>query len=94
MTKTFMAGHKNKRNYSGQGAYMIWTLTIKGQRLNLEDVINDNPGLRSQIPDLLSNAYRLAKVEASKQTKLDESLFFETCPWTLEQIRDAQYFPE
>ena len=86
--------HLLKWQYQPARRGRSWTLTIKGQRINLEDVISDNPGLKPQLPDLLSNAYRLAKVEASKQTGLDESLFYQTCPWTLEQIRDDGFFPE
>lgn len=71
-----------------------WILTIKGQRLNLEDVINDNPGLKPHLANLLNNAYRSAIVEAAKQTKLDETLFNKACPWSLNQIRDVDFFPD
>lgn len=86
--------HLLKWHYQPVRRGRSWSLTIKGQRLNLEDVISDNPGLKPQIPELLNNAYRLAKVEASNQTGLDESMFPETCPWTLEQVRNAGYFPD
>ncbi|MCX7097800.1 MAG: DUF29 domain-containing protein [Methylococcales bacterium] len=71
-----------------------WLLTIKGQRMNLEDVINDNPGLKSQLFNLLTHAYPLAKIEAAKQTRLDDGLFDDTCPWSLEQVRDTAFFPD
>jgi hypothetical protein len=71
-----------------------WLLTIKGERINLEDVIQDNPGLKSQLPEILNHAYCLAKVEAAKQTRLDEKLFPHDCLWSLEQIRDTSFFPE
>lgn len=86
--------HLLKWKYQPARRGRSWILTIKGQRLNLEDVINDNPGLKPQLPDLLKNAYRMAKVEASKQTRLDESSFDKNCPWTLDQIRDAGFFPD
>ncbi len=86
--------HLLKWQYQPARRGRSWILTIKGQRINLEDVINDNPGLKPQLLDLLSNAYRLAIVEASKQTMLEESIFPVKCPWTLDQIRDEGYFPD
>jgi len=86
--------HLLKWQYQPARRGRSWTLTIKGQRINLEDVINDNPGLKPQLLDLLSNAYRLAIVEVSKQTMLEESIFPVKCPWTVDQIRDEGYFPD
>ena len=86
--------HLLKWKYQPARRGRSWLLTIKGQRMNLEDVINDNPGLKSQLFDLLVHAYSLAKVEAAKQTRLDDGLFEETCPWSLEQIRDIAFFPD
>ena len=86
--------HLLKWHYQPTRRGRSWSLTIKGQRINLEDVINDNPGLKAQLLDLLNNAYRLAIVEVSKQTMLEESIFPVKCPWTLDQIRDEGYFPD
>ena len=86
--------HLLKWQYQPARRGRSWTLTIKGQRINLEDVINDNPGLKPQLLGLLNNAYRLAIVEVSKQTRLEESIFPVKCPWTLDQIRDEGYFPD
>jgi hypothetical protein len=86
--------HLLKWQYQPARRGRSWTLTIKGQRINLEDVINDNPGLKPQLLGLLNNAYRLAIVEVAKHTRLEESIFPLECPWTLDQIRDDGYFPD
>lgn len=70
-----------------------WTLTIEGQRIKLFRVIKDNPGLKPQLSGLLDDAYRLAKVNASKETGLDKLVFAQECPWTWEQIMDDGFFP-
>jgi hypothetical protein len=57
-------------------------------------VINDNPGLQPYLLDLIAHAYALAKLEASKQTGLDEGIFSDNCPWSLEQITDSSFFPD
>ena len=86
--------HLLKWQYQPARRGRSWILTIKGQRINLEDVINDNLGLKPQLLGLLNNAYRLAIVEVSKQTMLEESVFPVKCPWTIDQIRDEGYFPD
>jgi len=86
--------HLLKWQYQPARRGRSWILTIKGQRIHLEDVISDNPGLKPQLLSLLNNAYRLAIVEVSKQTMLEESIFPVKCPWTLDQIRDEGYFPD
>ena len=86
--------HLLKWKYQPARRGRSWLLTIKGQRMNLEEVINDNPGLKSQLFDLLAHAYSLAKIEAAKQTRLDDGLFADSCPWSLEQLRDTAFFPD
>lgn len=71
-----------------------WTLTIDSQRLHLDDVIKDNPGLKPQLFDILSNAYRLARADAAKETQFDKNVFALECPWTLDQIRQDGFYPD
>ena len=55
-------------------------LSIKAQRLELEDVIADSPGLISRIPEAITRDYRRARLEAAKETELDENEFPARCP--------------
>jgi hypothetical protein len=71
-----------------------WELTIKGQRVNCLDVLEDNPSLKSKLDELLTKAYYRAKLEAAKETGLDEDFFPEYCPYTLSQLFDNQYYPD
>src|SRR5437868_60870 len=38
-----------------------WMLSIKAQRLELEDVLDDNPGLTPRIEEAVARAYRKAR---------------------------------
>jgi hypothetical protein len=58
-----------------------WVLSIETQRLELEDVVADNPGLRSRIPEAITRGYRKARLEAAKETGVAKELFPETCPY-------------
>src|SRR5437868_4002681 len=41
-----------------------WMLSIKAQRLELDDVLGDNPGLRPRIGEATARGYRRARLEA------------------------------
>ncbi len=83
-----------KWKYQSNRRGRSWLLTIEGQRIKLDSILKDNPGLKPQLSDPLSNAYRLAKVNASKETGLDREAFESDCPWTFEQIMDDGFIPE
>jgi hypothetical protein len=70
-----------------------WLLTIKEQRIQFVEVMDENPGLRPQLPMILKSAYRLALVRATRETRLDESTFPTDCPWTIDQIIDQTFLP-
>ena len=63
-----------------------WVLSIEAQRLELEDVLADNPGLKPRIGEAITRAYRKARVEAAKETGLDKATFPETCSYSLDDI--------
>jgi hypothetical protein len=61
-------------------------LSIETQRLELTDVIADNPGLRPRIPEAMARAYRKARLEAARETGLDEEQFSKTFPYAWDDI--------
>jgi hypothetical protein len=71
-----------------------WRTTIKVQRLDIADLLEDNPSLKNQLPDALARAYRKAIQEAERETGLPETAFPATCPWSFEQATDAGFWPE
>jgi len=63
-----------------------WVLSIKTQRIDVEDVIADNPGLKPRIPEAIARGYRKARIEAAQETGLDENHFPELCPYGWDDI--------
>jgi hypothetical protein len=59
-----------------------WILSIEAQRLELDNVLSDNPGLKSRIVEATSRAYRRARIEAANETRLEKNEFPEECPYT------------
>jgi Domain of unknown function DUF29 len=68
-----------------------WALSIEEQRLEIADVLADNPGLRPQIGEAITRAYRRARIEAAKKTGLDETKFAATCPYSFDDIMSRAF---
>ena len=68
-----------------------WVLSIGAQRLEIEDVLADNPGLRPRIAEALARGYRKARIEAAKETELDETRFPDACPYSFDDITTQQF---
>jgi Domain of unknown function DUF29 len=63
-----------------------WVLSIQEQRLEIADVLSDNPGLQPRIDEAIARAYRRARIEAARETGLDEAIFSPTCPYSFDDI--------
>jgi hypothetical protein len=50
--------------------------------------------LRAELPALLTRRYRAARMLARDQTGLPLATFPESCPWTVEQVLDQEFWPE
>jgi len=72
-----------------------WRLTIKEQRLQLDDHLQDNPSLKNPeiLQVIITKAYRRALVKAETETGLDGKVFPQTCPYSLAQIMDMDFYP-
>jgi Domain of unknown function DUF29 len=68
-----------------------WALSIKAQRVELDDVIDDNPGLKPRISEAIARGYRKARIEAARETGLDEDQFPPQCPYSWDEIVSRQF---
>jgi hypothetical protein len=71
-----------------------WRLTIEEQRYRLENHLNDNPSLKSQLASALKDAYKLALVQAERETGHARSTFPSMCPFTYENAVNPDFWPE
>lgn len=88
-----LLAHLLKWRYQPQLRGNSWRLTIRLQRLEVADVLKQNPSLRPRLEDWLSDAYRKAILYAAGETGLDEQNFPATCPFAMDQILD-DYWPD
>ena len=71
-----------------------WRLTIKEQRRQVNNHLDDNPSLKSLREVAMVVAYGDARIMAAKETPIDEDEFPAACPWSFEQAMDAEFWPE
>jgi hypothetical protein len=71
-----------------------WSDTIRRERRNIREDENDSSKLKAIADEIMAEAYRLAREQAADETELDLDTFPVTCPWTLDEVRDLDYFPQ
>lgn len=70
-----------------------WRSTIRTQRRELRRLLQQNPSLRPLVASVITDGYPDARLEASDETGLSLSIFPVCCPWTPEQVLDADFWP-
>lgn len=81
-----LLAHLLKWDFQPERRGKSWLNTIKIQRIDLQDVLNDSPGLKNELQKSILTAYRKAILLASDETGLPETAFPETSPYSIEQI--------
>ncbi len=71
-----------------------WKFTIIDQRKRIIEHLQENPGLKNKLPDLITKAYGYAVTGAVRETGLSTAHFAPDCPWTFEVFMDEAFWPE
>lgn len=71
-----------------------WEITIRRERDDIPDLLAENPSLLPRREELFAKAYRDARYDAAKQMRVSLRRLPETCPFTLEQAMDPDFWPE
>jgi len=83
--------HMLKWDHQPERRSRSWILSIEAQRLEVEDVLSDNPGLKPRIPEALARGYRKARIEAARDTGLDKTAFPATCPYDWSEMIGREF---
>jgi len=86
--------HLPKWRYQPDYQIGSWRDSIVENRARIPDCLTESPRLRPQLPTLLQECYPHAPSRAAQQTRLPQATFPETCPWTVEQVIDAAFWPD
>jgi hypothetical protein len=78
--------HMLKFDHQPSRATRSWAISIAAHREQAAEVLVDSPGLKSRTGEALERAYRRARLEASKETRILLKRFPTTCPYTLDEV--------
>ena len=70
-----------------------WQLTLAEQRRKIRRRLSRNPSLKSELPELVNDAYGDAILSAARETGMEAKQFPQHCPWEWEQIIDDAFYP-
>lgn len=85
--------HLLKWKYQPARQSRSWQNTIYDQREELQDLLSDNPSLKSKIDEYFIKSYKKAVREAVSETGLDDSLFPKDCEWSITEILSDNFLP-
>jgi hypothetical protein len=83
--------HVLKWDYQPERRSRSWVLSIEAQRVELEDVLEGNPGLKPKIAEAIAKGYRGAIIEAMRETSLEKSVFPAQCPYSWDDIVSREF---
>lgn len=71
-----------------------WKYTLKEQRFELNDLLSESPSLKPELNKQIVQAYERALLIVQKETGFERKKFPSTCPFTLKQVLNQNFFPD
>ncbi|NEP20281.1 MAG: DUF29 domain-containing protein [Leptolyngbya sp. SIO4C1] len=87
-----LTGHLLKWEYQPQRRSRSWLATLKIQRLEIADLLEDSPSLKAYLEAAIQKAYLKAVTLAAAETGLPEESFPPTCPYDLAVLLDSKFY--
>jgi hypothetical protein len=89
-----LLAHLLKWQYQPKKRSKSWERTIREQRKRILLLFEDSPSLKYEIEKKIADAYEIAILSTANQTGIDESVFPESCEYSLEETLDNNFYPE
>jgi hypothetical protein len=83
--------HMLKWDHQANRRTRSWAISIATQRIELDDVIEANPGLKPRINEAVAKGYRRARLEAADETGLHVDRFPKECPYSWGEIVSREF---
>jgi Domain of unknown function DUF29 len=77
--------HLLKVRYQPEMHTKSWDLTLQEQRLRIQRLLRDNPGLKPKLPQAWEDAWEPALIQAQRETGLEATAFPQENPFTLDE---------
>ncbi|MBH8576721.1 DUF29 domain-containing protein [Nostocaceae cyanobacterium CENA369] len=91
---SILIGHLLKWEYQPTKRSRSWIATIRIQRREILNLLNENPSLQPYLEAALQEAYENAKDLASAETNLPLSTFPQQCSYTMAEISSDRFYPD
>ena len=88
-----LLAHLLKWEYQSQKRSRSWLSTIRVQRQDLLDLLQESPSLKPYLEEAMAKAYLKAKNLAMGETNLPSTTFPAQCPYTWSETTDEQFYP-
>ncbi|ODH01883.1 hypothetical protein A4S05_26850 [Nostoc sp. KVJ20] len=88
-----LIGHLLKWQYQSQRRSRSWLATLRIQRLDIAELLEDNPSLKPYLEEALRKAYLRGVELAVGETDLPKQTFPLECPYSLSEIVDYDFYP-
>ena len=86
--------HLLKWQYQPSQRSASWETTIRNNREEIAQILQDSPSLNSYPALMLAQAYRSARQNAASETGLPIATFPEDCPFAIASILDDDFLPQ
>ncbi|MCW5312314.1 DUF29 family protein [Nostoc sp. KVJ3] len=90
---SILIGHLLKWQYQSQRRSRSWLATLRIQRLDIAELLEDNPSLKPYLEEALRKAYLKGVELAVGETDLPKRTFPVECPYSLSEIVDSDFYP-
>lgn len=90
---SILIGHLLKWEYQSQNRSRSWLATLRIQRLDTTELLEENPSLKSYLEEALGKAYLKGVELAVKETDLPSRTFPRQCPYSLADIFNQGFYP-
>jgi len=88
-----LIGHLLKWEYQPERRSRSWLMTLRIQRRDTQELLEENPSLKPYLEEALQKVYESGRDLAVGETNLPLKTFPENCPYTLEEIFRDGFYP-
>lgn len=88
-----LIGHLLKWEYQPQRRSRSWLATIRIQRLDVAELLAENPSLTPYLEAAVQKTYSRSVALAVGETDLPDRTFPPACPYSLPEILDDRFYP-
>ncbi|MBD0270014.1 MAG: DUF29 domain-containing protein [Cyanobacteria bacterium Co-bin8] len=90
---SILIGHLLKWQYQLQNRSRSWLATLRIQRLDIAELLEESPSLKPYLEEARQKAYLRGIELAVSETGLSRRTFPAECPYSLTEILESRFFP-